>query len=584
MSEPNPAVSQRLLRGYGPLVGFAAMFAAISLLVPTVRQEIVTEQAASSGGSTNGTVGAEESSSTSTDPGAVVSADSVVAADGSTAGGTGSTGSGSTGTKAGSGTKSSASGTGGTGAAGTPSATANPGQTVPCGAFQVANDPYSPPCYKWGGGDNFGATSMGVTADKITITARIQAFDNGLLDALSRLANAKIPNEPRSVIENTIKALVQFANDHFTFYGRKLDLQLYEGVGKVEVEVQGGGQDGAERDADKVGKDLKAFADISGISPPYVEALAKRKVLSFGAPYLSRDWLTRVRPYAWSPLTDCSTVVESVGSFYNQKLGGKPATLAEGALKGQPRKVAIIAPDNSWYQECVNAGIKIIQDGGHGGDIALNLPYKIDLSSITPQADAIMAKLKGGGITTVICGCDPIMLSTMTGKATGQGYYPEWEQTGVAFTDQDLLGSIMDKAQWKHAFGVAFSGQSGAIEAGIGYQAAKSVLKNQPVSQAADLIYSNIEMLAIGIQMAGPKLTPESFEKGMFSYPQRTGSQGTWKFGPGDYTTSQDAREVYWDPRVISPQSKEPGSWIDATGKRFPIGQFPAGDPKTCGC
>lgn len=79
------------------------------------------------------------------------------------------------------------------------------------------------------------------------------------------------------------------------------------------------------------------------------------------------------------------------------------------------------------------------------------------------------------------------------------------------------------------------------------------MLKNQPVSQAADLIYSNIEMLAIGIQMAGPKLTPESFEKGMFSYPQRTGSQGTWKFGPGDYTTSQDAREVYWDPRVISP-------------------------------
>jgi len=589
MSESTPGVSQRLFRGYGPLVGFAAMFAAISLLVPTVRQEVVTERAVASDGSGSGPLASGgDGSTTPTSDGAVVSGDSVVAPDGSTtdAGGSGGSTAGGSGSKTATGSKGAGSGAGagaGTGA-GSAGGAAKPGQTVPCGAYQIPKDPYSPPCYRWGGGDNGGATTMGVTADKITVTARIQAFDNGLLDALSRLANAKIPNEPRSVIESTIRALVQFANDHFTFYGRKLDLQIFEGVGKVEVEVQGGGQDGAERDADKVGKEIKAFADISGISPPYVEALAKRKVVSFGAPYLSRDWLTRVRPYAWSPLTDCSTVVESVGSFYLQKMGGKPASLAEGALKGQPRKVAIIAPDNSWYQECVNAGIKIIQDGGRGGDIALNLPYKIDLSSITPQADAIMAKLKGGGITTVICGCDPIMLSTLTGKATGQGYYPEWEQTGVAFTDQDLLGGIMDKAQWKHAFGVAFSGQSGAIEQGIGYQAAKSVLGSQPVSQAADLIYANIEMLAIGIQMAGPNLTPETFEAGMFKYPQRSGTQGTWKFGPNDYTTSQDAREVYWDPRVVSPQSKETGSWIDATGKRFPIGQFPAGDPKTCGC
>ena len=49
MTAPRP--STRLLRGYGPLAAFAAMFVAISLFVPTVRTEIRTEPASSDQGS-----------------------------------------------------------------------------------------------------------------------------------------------------------------------------------------------------------------------------------------------------------------------------------------------------------------------------------------------------------------------------------------------------------------------------------------------------------------------------------------------------------------------------------------------------
>lgn len=589
MSEPTAWVSQRLFRGYGPLVGFATMIAAVSLLVPTVRQEVIVERASTSGGGPGAAIDAADGSSAGTSSGEGATTDPGAVGTGTPGtGGSGAPGAGQTsgGTASGTAKSGAAAGGGATragGGAAAAAAAAKPGQVVSCGDKQIPGDPYSPPCYRWGGGDNGGATAPGVTADRIKVTARIQAFDNGLLDALSRLANAKIPNEPRELIANTIKALVTFINQKFTFYGRQLDLEIFEGVGKAESEIQGGGQEGAERDADKVAKESKAFADISAISPPYAESLAKRGVLSFGAPYVSRDWLTRLRPYAWSPLTDCSTVVESVGSFYLSKMGGKPAQFAGPGLQGQPRKVAIVAPENSWYQECVNAGIDIVTKGGRGDDLGLNQSYKIDLATITPQADSIMAKLKSGRFTTIICGCDPIMLSTLTAKATGQGYFPEWLQTSVAFTDQDLIGSLMDKQQWNRAFGVAFSGQTQAVEQGFGYNAAKSILGYAP-SQAAEIIYSNLELLAIGIQMAGPNLTPESFEQGMFRYPTRTGPTGTWKFGPNDYTTSQDAREVFWDPRVTSPQSREAGAWTDATGKRFPIGQFPQGDPTTCGC
>jgi hypothetical protein len=66
----------------------------------------------------------------------------------------------------------------------------------------------------------------------------------------------------------------------------------------------------------------------------------------------------------------------------------------------------------------------------------------------------------------------------------------------------------------------------------------------------------------------------------MFRYPQTSGPFGTWKFGPGDYTTSQDAREIWWDSNAISPQNDKKGAWIDPNhGQRFPIGRFPAGEP-----
>jgi len=179
-----------------------------------------------------------------------------------------------------------------------------------------------------------------------------------------------------------------------------------------------------------------------------------------------------------------------------------------------------------------------------------------------------------------MCGCDPLILSFLTSKAREQGYQPEWVETGVALTDQDLIAEIFDPAEWNHSFGVSFAGPSQAIHAGPGYRAFKAIHPDQEPSTAADVMYYQLQLLAIGIQMAGPNLTPESFEQGMFRYPRTSGPFGSWKFGPGDYTTSQDAREVYFDAHAISPQTNAPGTWVDPNGgQRYEIGKFPAGEP-----
>ena len=95
---------------------------------------------------------------------------------------------------------------------------------------------------------------------------------------------------------------------------------------------------------------------------------------------------------------------------------------------------------------------------------------------------------------------------------------------------------------------------------------------------SVDLIYNQMYMLAIGIQMAGPDLNPETFRSGMYDYPPRSGPLGLWDFGPGDHTTADDVREIYWDPNAVSSYNFQPGAYIGVNrSQRYLRDQLPSG-------
>ncbi len=556
----------RLFRGYGPLIGFAAVFLAVAVLVPSQQREVRVEAGAA--GSVRGSaVSGDASADEEVAPDASVEDATLdpAAADAAAAGaGGGTTGGG-------------AGGVNGVAAGGS---TSGPPKVSGCAGPQIPGDPYSPPCVQFTG-DNGGATSRGVTKDQVTVTVRVSSFANGMLDAVSKVANAKIPNESPAVIMKTVTGLTEYFNKRFQMYGRKLNVVQYDGKGDVLKEMTGGGQEGAQADALKVAQEVKAFADVSAVSPVYADALASKQVINIGVPYTSREWMASRAPYSWSQFTDCSTVVESMASYYAIKMAGQPAALAGGDLKGKPRRSMIIAPENSWYQECVRAGIAILQKAGKAGDLVDSLKYQIDIPRMSDQAGSLVQKLKAEQITTVVCGCDPLLLTFLTAKAKEQNYAPEWVVTGVALVDNDMIGQILQQDEWGRAFGVSFAGPSQTAGQGLGYRAYKSVRPDEP-SFAVELIYNQLYLLAIGIQGAGPGLNPQTFQKGMFDYPKRTGPFGTWGFGPNDFTTSDDAREVFWNPSVQSVQTRSPGTYQDPnSGKRFPIGQWPATPPRS---
>ena len=562
-----------LLRGYGPVVSLVVVFGLVALLAPTVdgAAQVAVEDGRDGGGSFSSAGGQDtDGSESSTDADAAPGAeqDATVDDDQQQAGGTDGDGA-----------------TGGDGNGGTSGENGaedgNGGQAGPAGVaacddreLQVPGDPYSPPCLAFDG-DNGGATHRGVSEDTITFTVRTPD-EPGFQDTLANLSDAVISDTPQD-IQRTVAGLTDYFNERFQFYGRQLEPVFHEGQGSPTEELLGGGREGAQADALTVAEEHQAFAELNGATEPYGGALADQGVINLGVPYLSREWLTDRRPYSWSMDSDCDVIADAIADYVVKRVINKPAEHAGGELQGQERRVAYIAPDNPWYQGCVEKAMQMTRDAGHDAQF---ISYTLDLNTMSNQAANLVARLQNDGITTVQCSCDPVLPVFLTARAHEQQYQPEWVVSGVAWTTTDYVGQVFNQDQWSRAFGISFDSAAQPSQASLGYNAYKQVRDDEPAFAVQD-IYNSMYLLAIGIQGAGPELTPESFEQGMFDYPERAGPEGVWGFGPQDYTPRLDYREVYWDPSQTSAFNNDQGAYVDTDpGSRYRPGDAPSGDPK----
>ena len=526
----------RLLRGYGPIVAIVATLLLIALLVPTIQPEEKTKTVATGAG-TSAAIGSGQ---------------------GATAGDAGASGT---------------AGSAGTAAAAPPGA-------VACEGAQVPGDTYSPACLQWpAGADNGGATSPGVSATDINVTFRITSLAN-IADVVKQLTGGKVQiNETIDDIKRTYTVLAQYFNERFQLYGRKINIKFFDGGGDLSAEALGGGQSGAQADAVRARQEQDAFADIFAFTQPYAEALKQQGVVALNQLYMSKDWYDSMSPYAFSLVPDCTKVVLAASDFVIKYLNGGNATYAGGDLKGKPRKIAIVAPNNPVYDSCGRAAEAKLKAAGV--PVADYRSYSLDINSITnttPQD--LVSALSQEGITTVILGTDPVLPFFMSSKADLQQWYPEWVLTGVGLTDADYVGQLMNQESWKHTFGVSYLAQQQPVRNSDAYNAYKAVDPNGSVAElTGQLIYYSLEMLAIGIQGAGPNLTPETLKDGLTRYQGGTGQAGTWLFTPENpFTPNVDGRVVWWDGQAVSPYNQALGSYLD-NGQRYPLGGFPDGQP-----
>lgn len=550
---------RRLLGGYGPLLALSTAFVLAVTLVPTIAREQIVATAQGADG--------EETA-------AVSSARSGKSLGAAATNGTPKASATKRPDVAPSPKRAAASRRPATAVAAPPKA-AGPcsGQRV-----QVVGDPYSPPCVAWpAGNDNGGATSRGVTRDTIRIGFRLPIedildFENIIRQFAGDKAN-KVPRATEEDVKRTIQAFITYFNRKFQTYGRTIELEFWQGKGSIFQEFLGGGREGAAADAIRAAKELNFFADLGALTLPYNEALARQKVVGIGAPYLSREWFDAHAPYAWSPYPDCTTLASTVAEYLNKRVYGHPADHAGPGVVGKARKLAVIAPDSAEYQQCLDTLQGLVDAAGNE---LTRFSYTPDLATLSDQAATLAAKVKQNRITSVVLLTDPLTPLLVTSRMSQQSYYPEWIVTGTALTDRDSLGQLYDAAQWKHAFGLSQLGADPPHGASFAYAAAKSVDPNLEPVFGADLFYKFCYVLATGIQMAGPNLTPESFAAGMRAYPGGTGIEGKWAYPPGAYGPNRDALEIWWDPTAKSVANGAPGRY--ATGdRRYLPGQWPTG-------
>jgi hypothetical protein len=422
-----------------------------------------------------------------------------------------------------------------------------------------------------------------VTSNSITITYRVTSDGTTFQQQLAAFGGAQY-SDTQSDIERTIMGLANYFNSHFQFYGRKINIQFFNGQGSLVNELLGNGQAQADADAVTAGQQYHAFGELDGVTEPYDYALAQQHVIAFGAPYLSANWMGSLAPYEWSVATECNDVATTASEFTVKELGSESgqtkAAYAGGSLKDQPRKIAVIAPDNPWYQDCANAAVQY--SNSHGLPVTDDIQYQLDPATLSSQAASIISKLQNDGITTIVCGCDPLFPIYLTSRAYEQNYEPEWVVVGVALTDSDIVGQLFQQEEWSHAFGVSYAGPEIPKAASLGYAAYKSVESDEPANEV-NLIYEQMYQMAIGIQMAGPDLTPQTFEAGMRAYPgsakgASNAEFGTWDFPSGHYSPQMDSVIIYWNPNATSAYNGQQGAYVIASS-RYEEGQYPTGPP-----
>jgi hypothetical protein len=245
-------------------------------------------------------------------------------------------------------------------------------------------------------------------------------------------------------------------------------------------------------------------------------------------------------------------------------------------ISHETRRFGLIIPDNAVYQHdgrVIGRGLAAC-----GAPLAATYAYTIDVADFEGQAVEAMAEMKAAGVTTIVCGCDPLVPIFLSQAADQQHYYPEW------FDDNwwgDAMAQNYAQDQWDHAvqpLGRQFPPVAD-LEAYRTYELAypgRHPAEWEPASPPYFFVaYETLLQVFDALQAAGPDLTPQTFEQGMFSLPPSLpgGEAFAWRFGPGVFDPIADHMITRWDTEVVSTFDGKRGAWVACDGgKRYPFG------------
>lgn len=440
-------------------------------------------------------------------------------------------------------------------------------------------DPQSPPCVPYFDPklDNGGATAPGVTGDEITV-AMPQQF----------LEDTSIPPK-----------LVQFFNKRFEFYGRKIVLQQFAASGCADNVPS---PDKQRADAEAVQEGLHAFASLAycnanSADRAYYDTLAAKKVVAVSDGNLitgTESAYAAHAPYEWNVQAGVNVIMASTAQFICAKLAGRAPVYAGGTQRSAAsRRFGLIytrATDGS------KPDLRPLTSGLRSCGVTLAAVVEEEATSDqTRNGVNAVVKMSQANVTSLLCFCS--VLDTR-GKympaATGQGYQPEWLMTSYGGNDLDnsYSGGNAPPDQSSHVIGLTFRNKLLPKQDMPWYWALREASPTTDPQgnayYAAQSRYEQLLLLASGIQLAGPHLTPQTFQRGLQAarFPNPGATVGPYfqarvGFEGQRHTMSADAAMFWYDPNrpgTIDPTVPGAICYVDR-GRRYGLGQWARSAP-----
>ena len=206
-----------------------------------------------------------------------------------------------------------------------------------------------------------------------------------------------------------------------------------------------------------------------------------------------------------------------------------------------------------------------------------------------------MALFKSQGVTTIVQpGC---WEGNMTRAANAAGYYPEWLTADFRGFERSEVGAIgQDQNVWSRAWVVTPQTLQNANGIPVDAACLDAYLSVEPGMKMdtfepnnACESFADLRQLFTGIQVAGPKLSPASVEKGFRAIPPKPSddrNRPSCYYDPGDYTCVKDAIAQWWDPSAAGANSGAAAPFkgfqgcyrVGNDGQRFLPDDWPEGD------
>lgn len=451
-------------------------------------------------------------------------------------------------------------------------------------------DPLAPPCVAYFEGNNFGATHPGVTASEI----RVLIYYDGSISGDPPCQSYYDLNEPTPADAGPQAAFnmapfriyQRYFNDRFQTYNRKAHMFLYHAHCDFSAESR-------LADAADNFRVVRPFAVLNfayDYAPTYSQAMASRGVLIFGSAFQHTAAFHRGHPgFVWGYRPTYEHQVDLYTSYLCKKVVPHRVSFGRQEDFGKVRKFGLLYTDTESFPDLQYVGELVRKKvEACGGDIAVSrgMPYASRNDAYAAQNIAAFQDEK---VTTLLW--TGLYESRQSQVATAVRYTPEilvMGQHDGSDNNSNISSQRSGQEFWNHAWAVTNYAREGPIREEV---CAQAILDAEPQADEDAVFlgcfwYHHVFQLFVGIQVAGPRLTPANVEDGFRAIPAKASTSPKAPacfYEPNDFTCVKDAAAEWWDSEGRPPWQRQTspvtGCWRMAEeGKRYLEASWPEGD------